>query len=422
MLVASHGNDLPDILLTFLASERDLLFVANIAAADSPAVRWTYEGLGVIPVSRVRDARALKARGEDASVINANAFVRVVDALKQGHIVAIFPEGVVPDHPRLGALRNGAAKMALQAIDEGVSLTMVPLGYQYECAPQPRSGVLCVVGDAIAVQKWKPQNESKRVAEFTDFICDTLRAVTRNARTQRDAEVLASIAAAAGAALSSPTENPMIAAHRVQCALSRLSAADGIFVADSIAPAAIEQREVIAQFESAALALSKAAARFGAQGWSARDIADVLSAVSCDPVARRKTNGLILSLLLLAPVAAIGWLWHAIPWWASHALGKRLAPRRVEIAALTLVPGLYVMVLWYVSLPMLLLAFGTSPLLVLLVFLLQPRFGDLAITWRDRYRTRRLRSRAKTTPLADRLTIQSLSTTVVESWQHLSQP
>ena len=416
--MASHGNDLPDILLTFLASDRDLLFVANIAAADSPAVRWTYEGLGVIPVSRVRDARALKARGEDAGAVNANAFVRVVDALKQGHVVAIFPEGVVSDHPRLGALRTGAAKMALQAVDQGVPLTMVPIGFQYECAHEPRSGALCVVGSAIAVERWKPENLAKRTTEFTSLICEALREVTRNARTQRDAEVLASIAAAAGAALSSHNENPMVAAHQVQRTLSRVSAADEIFVADSVAPAAINQRVAIEQFQSDALALSNATAKLGARRWSARDIAEVLSTAGDDPTAHRKMD--VLSLLVLAPVAAIGWLWHAIPWWASHALAKRLAPRPVEVAALTLVPGLYVMVLWYVSVPLLLLAFGISPLLVLSLFVLQPRLGDQAIVWRDRWRTRRMCKRVRSAAMAERVKIRSLAAAVVDSWRLLT--
>ncbi|MEO7360990.1 MAG: 1-acyl-sn-glycerol-3-phosphate acyltransferase, partial [Gemmatimonadaceae bacterium] len=142
LIVASHGNDLTDILMTFLLSKRDILFVANMAAADSPIVRWTYAGLGVIPVSRVRDARALKARGEDVGVINTNAFLRVVDALKTGHAVAIFPEGNVNDAPHLGPLRSGAAKMALQAVDSGVDLTMIAVGYQYESPTTPRSGLL----------------------------------------------------------------------------------------------------------------------------------------------------------------------------------------------------------------------------------------------------------------------------------------
>ena len=416
----SHGNDLPDILLTFLASDRDLLFVANIAAADSPAVRWTYAGLGVIPVSRVRDARALKARGEDASAINANAFVRVVDALKLGHVVAIFPEGVVSDYPRLGALRSGAAKMALQAVDEGVALTMIPIGYQYECAPAPRSGALCVVGEPIAVEKWQARNPAKRITEFTQFMAERLCDVTRNARTQDDASVLATIAAAAGAALSAPDENPMIAAHTVQRALSRLSAADETFVENAIASAAIEHCEIMRQFEFDVLALSDATRRFGARSWSARDQADVLQAASDDSVSQRRVNVLVLSLLLLLPVAAIGWLWHAIPWWASHALGKRLAPRPVEIAALTLVPGLYIMVLWYVSMPLLLLALGMSPLLVVPLFILQARLGDQSMAWRDRVRTWRLSNRVRAASAAERHTIRLLSAAVVVDWHHLT--
>lgn len=408
--MASHGNDLPDILQTFLATDRDILFVANIAAADLPFVRWTYAGLGVIPVSRVRDARALKARGEDASALNANAFVRVVEALKQGHCVAIFPEGVVPDFPRLGTLRSGAAKMALQAIDAGVSsLTMVPIGFQYECAHETRSGALCVVGGPVAVERWTPVQSTKRVSEFTDFICDELQQLTRNSRTQHDAAVLATVSAVVAGALSSDTGRwhvpqsdttqsrsssartltPIATAHPVQRLLSKLSAADGIFVADASAPSAIEQHGKLLNLQHSALALSRLTASFGARSWSARDQADVFCAAGPSQPSLRPESALVIALL--APIAAVGWVWHAVPWAASYAIATKFAPRKVEFAAITLVPGLYVVVLWYLLAPSVLLAFGISPWIVLVVFLTQPRLGDFAVNWRERWRSLRLR-------------------------------
>ena len=407
LLVVSHGNDLPDILQTFLATDRDILFVANISAADFPPVRWTYAGLGVIPVSRVRDARALKARGEDANALNANAFVRVIEALKQGHCVAIFPEGVVPDFPRLGALRSGAAKMALQAIDSGVtSLQMVPIGYQYERAPEPRSGALCMVGNPVRVAEWNAEEPTKRVTEFTDFIRDALQSLTRNARTERDVAVLATVSAVVGAAISSNTTSPIAAAHQAQRALSKLSAADGIFVADSVAPSAIEWREPLFKLQQAALELSHVTATFGARSWSARDQADVLNAAGDTNVAARSISSVML--LLTAPLAVVGWLWHAVPWFASYAIAKKFAPRNAEFAAIVLVPGLYIVVVWYLFVPALLLMSGVTPWLALFLFLVQPRLGDFALGWRDWWRRWRLMSRVRAASSDQRYAIRTL--------------
>jgi len=419
LIVASHGNDLPDILMTFLATNRDVLFVANIAAADSPLVRWTYRGLGVIPVSRVRDARALKARGEDASAINTNAFVRVVEALKDGHAVVIFPEGNVHDYPHLGALRSGAAKMALQTLESGVpSLCMVPIGYQYESPSQPRSGLLGVVGTPVYVEHWKPVHPSRNVTELTQFIRLQLKEVTRNARTRHDADVLSASAAAAGAVMSSADITPIAAAHDIQLRLTQLSAADEIFVADAVAPSAMPIKPLVQEFERAATQLSDWCVKFGAHRWSARDHADVLCAAGDETVSANQPSAFAVWALL--PLAAFAWVWHALPVWIARTVAVRYAPTPVDVAARTLVPGLYFMELWYVVLPLVLLLAGGTPWVVAVLFVVQPRLGDFAFSWRDRYRTLQLMRRVRAVPRARRVAVLSAAQRVRQTWAAIS--
>lgn len=394
LIIASHGNDLPDILMSFLATDRDVLFVANIAAADSPLVRMTYRGLGVIPVSRVRDARALKARGEDASALNADAFVRVVDALQRNEAVVIFPEGNVHEYPHLGKLRTGAAKMALQAIESSVeSLTLVPIGYQYEHASTPRSGLLGVVGTPVEVARWTPENPRKAITEFTLFMRDRLCEVTRNARATNDARVLSSFAAAAGAALSTKNITPMAAAHEVQLWLSNTSASDGVFVADSIAPHLMPHANAIREFQHHSQTLSNYCAEFGANSWSARDIADVLLASGCDDVSGELPSA--FGVYSSAPLAAVAWTYHALPFWLSRKIALKYAPNPTDIAARTLLPGLYIMEAWYLLAPLALWFAGLPGWLVGVLFIAQPRLGDFALGWSDRARAVRLAGRVR---------------------------
>lgn len=394
LIVASHGNDLPDILMTFLAINRDVLFVANIAAADSPLVRWTYRGLGVIPVSRVRDARALKARGEDASAINADAFVRVVDALEAGHVVAICPEGNVHDFPHLGRLRTGAAKMALQALERGVrSLTLVPVGYQYENASTPRSGMLGVVGRPVALETWEPTDARRNVTDLTQFIRERLCEVTRNARARDDAETLSMLVATAGAALSNSRTSPLATGHAVQPVLSKLSAADGVFVANAVAPSAVQHTHALEHFQRALSDLNNVCTSFGAQTWSARDCADVLMAAGDVEVHTDAPNA--LAVCALAPLAAFAWAWQVVPIFVCRAFAVRYAPTAADLAARTLLPGLYIIAGWCTLAPLVLLVIGVTPWIVLVLFLIQPRLGDFAFSWRDRWRTMRLIRRVR---------------------------
>lgn len=410
LIIANHSNDLTDILMTVLLSKRDIVFVANMAAADSPIVRWTYAGLGVIPVARVRDARALNARGKDASAINSEAFVRVVAALKAGHAVAIFPEGNVNDAPHLGLLRNGAAKMALQAVEAGVNLTMVPVGYQYEAPITPRSGLLAVVGKPIRVADWKAVNPTKAVTEFTKFMRHELLQLTRNSRTHQDAEALASLAAISGAVLGPNEGSPIAAAHNAQLALSRHSASDAMFVAHAVAPASIDQREILESFERDAMLLSIECVSFGARRWSARDCADVLRAADNSSVSGAGYN--LFWFFATAPLALIAWMWHAIPMWLAYALAVRYAPLRVEVTSRTIVPGMYIIWVWYLVMPTLLLALGVNGWAVLVLFVVQPVLGDFAIAWRDQWRARALMNRVSDAPIAARESLREMARAV----------
>lgn len=414
LLVASHGNDLLDIILTFLVTKRRVLFVANIAAADSLMVRWIYSQIGVIPISRMRDARAMMARGEDAPALNARAFIRVTEAFKAGECVAIFPEGVVNDLPHLAPMRTGAAKMALDAMASGEvkNLTLVSVGYQYENSQTPRTDCISVFGQPVHVANWQPVHTGKAVSEFTRAIKDQLQSLTRNAATHKDAEKLNAIGAAIGATICTPLRSPLACSHDGQLLLTNARSHHGLFVAAS---AASPNSEIA--LESAASELTGRLALFGAKPWSAFDHAIALKAAGDNSVSIEFPSA--LSLTLLAPIAVVGWIWHAIPIRAVCAQGIRFAPRPVEVAARTIAPGIYLIALWYVTIPLALLVAGISPWLVLLLFLVQPRLGVVALRWRDDFRTKLLISRVQRAPIATRQEILSAANKLRRLWGEL---
>ncbi|MEP6766259.1 MAG: 1-acyl-sn-glycerol-3-phosphate acyltransferase [Gemmatimonadaceae bacterium] len=410
LLVASHGNDLPDILLTFLTTKRRVRFIANVAAADSIIVQWVYSGIGVIPIARTRDARAAIARGEDVIALNNRAFESVTDAFRRGECVAIFPEGVVNDFPHLSPMRTGAARMALDAITAGIpNLSVVAIGHQYEDPQIPRTDHVTVVGAPIHAENWRANNPLKAVSEFTRAIKDELQELTRNAATYSDAAKLNGIAAAIGAVTSSASKSPLACSHAAQIAITNARSRHGLFVAasDTSPPAEIA-------LENAANALTNRLSKFGVMPRSAWDHAMALEAAGDDAISINLPG--VAGIALLAPVAIAGWLWHAIPIWACRAQGERLAPLPVEVAARTIVPGLYLIALWYVTIPLVLLFAGITPWLVLLLFLVQPRLGDVALRWRDDLRTRLIISRVQRAPTVERQGIISDANELRRLW------
>ena len=71
LFVGNHPNDLPDVLLGLQACPRHVRYLATIAAGAGGAASKGYEAMGVIPVTRVRDARKMRAMGVDMAAVNA---------------------------------------------------------------------------------------------------------------------------------------------------------------------------------------------------------------------------------------------------------------------------------------------------------------------------------------------------------------
>jgi 1-acyl-sn-glycerol-3-phosphate acyltransferase len=421
LLLANHGNDLPDVLLTFLVAPPSVRLVGNVAAAASCIVRWTYNGLGVIPIARVRDARALKARGQDPAMVNQRGFAEANAALQQGDVLAMFPEGVVPDRPQLGPVRGGAARIANAFLTNaaGATLRIIPVGFQYERPFIPRSAVLVLVGAPIPLVSI---GVDEPAAALTASIRDALHRITRNASTIQRAEFIAHVAAMTGAANSTHAVSPLLMAHCVQRTLPEgfQESSRAPLNETAVSPATACTQRMRTALELLSHYVHEGAPSFRAVGvrpWSARDHALALVAagdtqvtVQCPSFARTA---------LVTPFALLGWVWHAVPFKACYVLGQRLAPRPSEVAARVIVPGLYLILVWYVSIPLLLLYAGVPRLLVAALFLAQPSLGDVAWKWRDAVRDRRVvRAVGRATP-ANRERMREAAVLLRRAWYDL---
>lgn len=87
---------------------RPVNFLGKREVFKGPVSNWFFGGGGVIPVDR--NAR------------NPDAFAKALDALRQGRVLGVFPEGT-RHVGKLGPMRTGAARLALQA-----GVPVVPVG------------------------------------------------------------------------------------------------------------------------------------------------------------------------------------------------------------------------------------------------------------------------------------------------------
>lgn len=371
LLAVNHPNDLPDVCLVLGQIPRRVSFVANVSAAEQPLVGWVYRKMGVVPVHRVRDARKARARGEDSAQANAQAFARVRELLLEDGCVCVFPEGGVHRGPDLGTLRVGLARMALDARDVGQvrGLQIIPVGLTYESPGELRSRVLVEIGTPLAVDDWEADPARPADVQLTAAVRARLCDVTRIAPTPSAAGSLRSVAeltaARAGAAAGDDASNepPLLAGSRAWRSIlnpGERTTADALW------------------------------------GWLQTLGSPTRLLTGWSNVEREGTR--CAAEAWRAPWAVLGLLLHAPAWLAIDWLARRTATVAEDVMARRILPGLYVMVTWYVvllvgiwravralasagDLPLSPSATATAGALLLLVLL--PTMGTVGVRWRD---------------------------------------
>jgi 1-acyl-sn-glycerol-3-phosphate acyltransferase len=103
LLAANHQSFLDDLLLPLVVPRRKVVFLAKAEYFDKWYLRWFFKGANVIPVRR-----------QSSSAAEA-ALQAGVQALREGKIVGIFPEGTRSPDGRLYRGKTGVARMALEA-------------------------------------------------------------------------------------------------------------------------------------------------------------------------------------------------------------------------------------------------------------------------------------------------------------------
>ena len=443
LLIGNHWNDIPDALSGFLSTPRPVHYVATIAAASSPLSKATYRGLGIIPVTRVRDARKMIEQGRDPAAMNADAFRSVTDVLARGGVVGIFPEGGVHDGPSLAHFRAGVAKMALDGAVNGaiVGMNVIAFGMQYDAPRTPRSDMTVAISEAVDVDQWlaepaqrallthaspiasghtgrlalgeKPARDTGREAAklalaMRNRLRDTLISMTRNAPTWELAESRDRLVAAVSAATCPPGESVLEVASHIQLECGR--------VVEQLS----ENADTVTELADA---IAAAVEQAGGIPSSPRDTARVLSGAGVTGGAPNWPSAAVT--VATAPFALLGWLLHGPVFAYVWRQAQRTAGDRTEIVARAFLPGLYLILCWYLVLAVVfavgLYAIGQSTWLVLPAVMVLPRLGDLALSWRDAIEALRLRRRVASWHESDRASLRTSADALRVTWtSHLS--
>jgi 1-acyl-sn-glycerol-3-phosphate acyltransferase len=177
LIVANHHNSLVDPALVVAQLPRPPRFLAKSTLWQTPALPILLDAAAAIPVYRRQDAADVAK--------NEETFDACYEALAAGGVVALFPEGISHDAPRLAGLKTGAARIALEAGARfaPLGLHILPVGLVFDDKGKFRSRALLRVGlpfEPRAEQARYAVDPKAAVRALTDRIRSALEGVTLN--------------------------------------------------------------------------------------------------------------------------------------------------------------------------------------------------------------------------------------------------
>jgi 1-acyl-sn-glycerol-3-phosphate acyltransferase len=191
LFVLNHPNGLVDPVFILCLTSRQVSFLAKSTLFRMPVISYFVRALDSIPVYRKQD------EGEDTSR-NQETFQSCRSILKRGGAIAICPEGVSHNEPRLRPLKSGAARIALGAASMSgrqFDLHVVPCGLYYTAKTTFRSEALLHFGDPIKVEPVTLDSEGEpsreEVLEFSQRIENALRDVVLSAEHEEALNTIA---------------------------------------------------------------------------------------------------------------------------------------------------------------------------------------------------------------------------------------
>lgn len=336
LLVPNHPNALLDPAIVWATAGRDIRFLAKSTLFDG-AFAPILNAAGAIPVYRRID------QGVDAAR-NVETFAAVQEALAGGDAVCLFPEGVSHSTGRLEPLRTGAARMAIGAEREGIRVTLIAAGLNFDRKTAFRSRATVLYGRPFSVFDLAAETDGVRLA--TERITDQMRRLLVEAEPGGDAAMVARVERLYSAARGRPRspEERIARQQAIAQGIERLRVADPV------------------RFEETTLRLRRYDQRLRRFGLRDRHLDWDVSTGAAAAFAMREG----VAALLLVPVAVGGFALFWVPYHVTGLLARRATSERDVAATAKVFVGAGVYAAW-----LLVIAIAAG-------MLLGPRAGILA--------------------------------------------
>jgi len=321
LVVSNHVNSLLDPLLLFVLLPRPPRFLAKAPLFHHPMVAPFLRAMRALPVHRRQDGAGTAG--------NAATFEACEHALVDGECLAIFPEGLSHNEPRLQPLKTGAARILGRSSRRGAAVALVPVGLLFSARSVFRSEVTAVAGPPVpwGDLEWGDGEDPDAVRSMTARIEDALEEVTIQADRWEEYRLVESLRGLAREASGLPAQ-----------------AED----------AALAQRVLLARFREARLerplemaALLKVARRYaGLLEATGLTDAEVAAEVSLQRALRRGLGRLLTLAVGWLPAFA-GWVFHAVPYTLTGLASRLLSKGEDTASTYKIYAGLFAFPFFY---------------------------------------------------------------------------
>lgn len=326
LFVANHPNSLMDAALVGFVAKRPVHFFAKAPLFDVPVFGALMRALGMVPAYRGQDDKAQVRKNLETLDLGA-------EHLRRGEAVGIFPEGKSHDREGVEQVRSGAARIAWQAVRDGGSAWIVPLGLNYERKDRFGSAIWVRVGEPLEAAAWfraRGGEERKAIRSLTEEIDLRFKRVVVHLDDEQWQPFLSELEALLPPA-NREAQNPISALHQRK----RFADAMNFFLATDRPRA-----------QATAMAIEHQRAQLAASGLT---MDSPVLGLGLARLTWRLLRDTIWLLVGLVPAIA-GALHHLLPFAITRGIVRLVKyPGRTTIAQSRLMIGLPIYGLWYAA-------------------------------------------------------------------------
>jgi len=125
LIACNHPNSFLDAIILAALFKRPIYSLARGDVFKNKRIAKILIALNILPVFRITE-------GAENLNTNYDTFAKCREIFKKNGVVLIFSEGLCINEWKLRALKKGTARLAFSAWNEGINLTVIPAGINYQ--------------------------------------------------------------------------------------------------------------------------------------------------------------------------------------------------------------------------------------------------------------------------------------------------